>query len=115
MVNAFKGGFHIRQFEVPDPAAYRFAKYLFAPLVSHSIASACQQFQLRFKLGNALGVRPQPSSFTCLVERVAEELHPACVAHLRLLAIHLQVKLLLDELCDTLAHSFRSALALAKD
>ena len=115
LVDWLQDGFHICQFEVPDPAAYRFAKYLFAPLVSHSIASACQQFQLRFQLGNALGVRPQPSSFTCLVERVAEELHPACVAHLRLLAIHLQVKLLLDELCDTLAHSFRSALALAKD
>ena len=115
LVDWFKNGLHIRQLEVPDPAAYRFVKYLFAPLVSHSIASACQQFQLRFQLGNALGVRPQPSSFTCLVERVAEELHSACAAHLRLLAIHLQVKFLLDELCDTFAHSLRSALALAED
>ena len=32
------------QLEVPDPAAYRFAKYLFAPLVSHSIASAFQPY-----------------------------------------------------------------------
>ncbi len=90
-------------------------KYLFAPLVSHSIAPACQQLQLCFQLRNALGVRPQPSSLACLVERVAEELHSACIAHFRLLAIHLQVKLLLDELRDAFTYSFRSPLALAKD
>jgi hypothetical protein len=61
LVNVFKGGFHIRQLEVAHPAAYRLVKYLFAPLVSHSIASACQQFQLCFQLRKAFGVRPQPS------------------------------------------------------
>ena len=115
MVNDFKGGFHIRQLEVAHPAAYRFVKYLFAPLVSHSVASACQQFQFCFQLRNALGVRPKPSSLACLVERVAEELHSACIAHFRLLAIHLQVKLLLDELRDAITHSLRSPLAPAKD
>ncbi len=58
LVDWFKDGFHVRQLEVPDPAAYRLVEYLFAPLVSHSIASACQQFQLCFQLRNTLGVRP---------------------------------------------------------
>jgi hypothetical protein len=60
-VYVFNGRFHIRQLEVAHPAAYRLVEYLFAPLVSHSVASACQQFQFHFQLCNALGVRPQPS------------------------------------------------------
>ena len=115
LVDWFKDGFHIRQLEVPDPAAYRFVEYLFTPLVSHSIAPACQHFHSRFQCGNALGVRPKPSPFSCLVERVAEELPPAYVAHFRLLAIYLQVKFLLDELRDAFAYAFRSPLALAED
>ncbi len=55
---------HIRQLEVVDPAQHRLMQYLFAPLVSHSVASACQQFQFCFQLGDAHGMRPQPSAFS---------------------------------------------------
>ena len=90
-------------------------EYLFTPLVSHSIAPACQQFQFCFQFRNALGVRPKPSPFSRPVEGVAEELHSACIAHFRLLSIHLQVKLLLDELSDAFAYAFRTSSALAED
>ena len=115
LVDWFKGGFHVRQLEVSDPAAYRLVEYLFTPLVSHSIAPACQQFQFCFQFRNALGVRPKPSSFPCLVERVAEELHLVCLTHFRLLSIHLQMKFLLDELRDSFAYAFRASSAFAED
>jgi len=115
LVDWLQDGFHICQLEVTDPAAYRFVECLFTPLVSHSIAPARQQFQFRFQFGNALGVRPKPSPFPCLVERVAKELHTAYIAHFRLLSIHLQMKFLLDELRDAFAYAFRASSAFAED
>ena len=117
MVDCFKRGLHICQLEVADPAAYHLVQDLLAPLVSHSIAPPRQHFQLCFQFGNALGVRPQPSQSVslALIERVAEELHLACNAHFRLLAIHLQVKFLLDELRDAFTYAFRPSSALAED
>ncbi len=115
LVDCLKGGLHVRQLEVIDPATYRLMQYLFAPCVSHSVASACQQFQFSFQLRNALGVRTKPSACPRPVERVAEELHSTYVAHFSLLSVHLQMKFLLDELRDAFAHSFRASLAPAED
>ena len=115
LVDWFEGGFHVRQLEVPDPAAYRFVEYLFPPLVSHSIAPACQRLQFSFQFGNALGVRPKPSPFSRLVERVAEELHLVCLAHFCFLSVYFQMKFLLDELRDAFAYAFRPSSALAED
>ena len=53
----------------------------------------------------------KPSAFSALVERVAEELHSACISDLRLFAIDLQVKFLLDESGQSFAHSLRSSFA----
>lgn len=56
----------------------------------------------------------EPSAFATLIERVAEELHSACTSDLRLFAVDLQVKFLLDEAGQSCAHSFRASLALAE-
>ncbi len=114
-VDWFKEGFHVRQLEVPDPAAYRFVEYLFPPLVSHSIATACQRLHFSFQFGNALGVRPKPSPFSRLVERVAEELHLVCLAHFCFLSVYFQMKFLRDELRDAFAYALRPSSALAED
>ena len=90
-------------------------EYLFTPLVSHSIAPACQQFQFCFQFRNALGVRPKPSPFSCLIERVAEELHLVRLAHFCFLSVYFQMKFLLDELHDAFAYAFRPSSALAED
>jgi hypothetical protein len=50
-------------------------------------------------------MRPQPSAFSCLIERVAVVFLPLHIAQLRLLSIHLQVKFVLNELRDALALS----------
>ena len=75
LVDCLKGGLHVRQLKVIDPATYHLMQFPLASLVSHPIAAPRQHFQFRFQFGDALGMCTKPSALTCLVERVPEELH----------------------------------------
>lgn len=117
LIRLFEVYLGIRKFEVLHPSTDGLTQGFFPAFVTHPVTPARDEFEFRPHLLQAFGVDAEPSHPIkwAFVERVAEELHFACVADFRFLAIDLQVKFLLDESGQSFAYSFRSTSAFAED
>ena len=88
---------------------------ILAALIPHAVAAMGGNFQLLFQLRVCLGMDGQTAFSTHDAEGIAEIFHSDNTAHLGLLAVHLQVKMLLDKGRDGLADTMGGSLALTED